>query len=683
MKRFIKFMSTALALFLALFVTLNFSSCSDDDPEPPKSSEKVMSDLTISAGGQTFNATLQGDQKTFNFLYPLNLSQDLLKTATPVFKISAGATVSPASGQSQDFTKDVNYTVTAEDGSTAVYTVHKLDGTSSETGFERFSLYIGTPEDLVGTIDDLNSTIYFTRPPEELQENLLEAVPTFTLSLGATASPASGVKQDFTGPVQYVVTAHDGITKRTWTVMQSNRTGAEIERFFLDIYKDAQSTYEWRGDVQMEDPDAVIIDKEARTVTYILPVLPDWFTPSKMTVFPAVIQISAGATVSPNWDVPQDFSKDVVYTITAEDGKTQKAWTVKAAKHYTKEKWYVDYRAYNPAGDQNPNSIALSGNYLNVSRTTYLINKSDGTVAGATLNNSGLLEADGGNFISQSVPFYVTNDEAGNMVGTSLHNAAWNVDAFVIYKWSSATSAPEILLNYPTKVDGVQVTAFGRKVQVLGDINGKGLIIASNMIDGVSGNEGSKDQGEHYIWKINGGVVDTNNPEKVKTNIRWDNSNYGYQLLTPLGLDPVGPWYVGTHASQIGSGDEVVRFYPNLNFGSIGNMDPIPGPFDLGTASANGWGNAYWLYQKVFTYDGMNMIATFTGSFANYCFALLERKSDNSHVPITTTDIEQDSNVTPNGNGTGGFTMEKVGNDVFFYVFPTNNAVACYQLSKF
>ena len=41
----------------------------------------------------------------------------------PTIEVSEGATVSPASGEAQDFTNPVTYTVTAQNGTTAVYTV--------------------------------------------------------------------------------------------------------------------------------------------------------------------------------------------------------------------------------------------------------------------------------------------------------------------------------------------------------------------------------------------------------------------------------------------------------------------------------------------------------------------------------------------------------------------------------
>ena len=43
-------------------------------------------------------------------------------------------------------------------------------------------------------------------------------IPTITLSAGATVSPISGLAQDFTGTVNYIVTAQDGTTQRTWAV---------------------------------------------------------------------------------------------------------------------------------------------------------------------------------------------------------------------------------------------------------------------------------------------------------------------------------------------------------------------------------------------------------------------------------------------------------------------------------
>lgn len=48
--------------------------------------------------------------------------------------------------------------------------------------------------------------------------NLTALDPTITVSNGASIDPASGVAQDFTNPVSYLVTAQDGITTKLWSV---------------------------------------------------------------------------------------------------------------------------------------------------------------------------------------------------------------------------------------------------------------------------------------------------------------------------------------------------------------------------------------------------------------------------------------------------------------------------------
>ena len=54
----------------------------------------------------------------------------------PTIEVSEGATVDPASGVAQDFTEPVDYTVTAQNGTTAVYvvTVHVAGGSFEPTG---------------------------------------------------------------------------------------------------------------------------------------------------------------------------------------------------------------------------------------------------------------------------------------------------------------------------------------------------------------------------------------------------------------------------------------------------------------------------------------------------------------------------------------------------------------------
>jgi hypothetical protein len=536
-----------------------------------------------------------------------------------------------------------------------------------EAEITAFTLTLGTAV-YTGTINKYASKVTFEEEiPYTAWDELNDVAPTtLMVSPEAIFRPAITEKQDFRNPVEYIVTAQNA-TEKKWTVeftraapIAPPSNAAEIMVFRLDVWKEAQGAPGTAGDIQI----AARIDSENGIISYILPAMPDWFTPEKMTVSPAVFQLSKGSIVEPDPDVPQDFTKDVEYTVTAEDGVTKKKWTVKAPSYYLKTKWEQDFSVYS-GRDYNPTSIAIAGDYLNIARQRTLINKSDGTPADKQLNVTGLL----GNFASQAVPFFVTNDDAGNMIGSSLTNGGWSTDNFILFKWTSATEEPEVLAKIP---HGSTVN-FGRKVQVLGDVDGKGLIIASEAAQ--------PDKGEHYLWKINNGAVDIDNQTVVGTGFPIIYN--GYQILTPLGLEPEPPYYVGTHGAAEGN---------LLRYGNISSLTSITGPFGLFPETSNGWFSPFYFYQKLFTFDDKNMIAVFAGSGGQdmavsvdgfYTFAVLERTSDDTHVSLASAIIPWNSMTNPNLYATGSFAMERVGSDMLFYVFLINKGVYCYRLLKF
>ncbi|MBR4823870.1 MAG: InlB B-repeat-containing protein, partial [Spirochaetaceae bacterium] len=100
-------------------------------PAPVLSSNAEMISFTFTqADNPVLSTNLSGNPQTVNDISTVNVyyvygSQQPsdLTALKPTIEISAGATVSPASGAAQDFTVPVNYTVTAQDGTTKIYTV--------------------------------------------------------------------------------------------------------------------------------------------------------------------------------------------------------------------------------------------------------------------------------------------------------------------------------------------------------------------------------------------------------------------------------------------------------------------------------------------------------------------------------------------------------------------------------
>ena len=202
----------------------------------------------------------------------------------------SGESISPASGEPQNFEDPVMYTVTAADGSTKIYTVIVTVALDSAKDIMTFTIN--------GIDGDIKSdTIGITVPHGTDVKSL---APEIGIT-GVSVSPATGEAQDFEKPVMYTVTAADGSTK-TYTVTVT---------VALDSAKDIM-TFIINGKSGRIESDTIVITVPHGTdLKYLTPEIG-----------------ITGESVSPASGVRQDFSTSpVVYTVTAFDGTT-KEYTV-------------------------------------------------------------------------------------------------------------------------------------------------------------------------------------------------------------------------------------------------------------------------------------------------------------------------------------------------------------------
>ena len=199
----------------------------------------------------------------------------------------SGVSINPAASAMRNFSSPVQYTVTAADGSTQTYTV-----TVTAPATDRKDI-------LSFIIDDETAVISGTEISLELPvgTDLTSLVPTIEHT-GISISPPSETAQDFTSPVQYVVTASDGSTKAhtvTVTIPVAPSSEKHITRFVLG-------------------PATGIINGTEIAVTMPLG--------SSVTALTPVI-VHSGTSISPAVDEPRDFSVPVLFTVTARDGSTR------------------------------------------------------------------------------------------------------------------------------------------------------------------------------------------------------------------------------------------------------------------------------------------------------------------------------------------------------------------------
>lgn len=223
----------------------------------------------------------------------------IVTALVPDITISDGATITPASGSTVDFTNPVEFTVTAKDGSVQKWTVtcKILSGLNDITG-----LSVTGQVDSSTAIDTTNHTVTFTMP---VGTNASSLIPTITISGNATITPDSGIATNFSSPVVYTVTAEDG-TAQVWTVT------------CMVLKSSLKAITGFSVEGQIGDTS---IFAETYNVEFTVPATTD------VTKLTPKITISDKAAISPASDVTTDFTNPVVYTVTAEDGSTQ-TWTV-------------------------------------------------------------------------------------------------------------------------------------------------------------------------------------------------------------------------------------------------------------------------------------------------------------------------------------------------------------------
>lgn len=126
-----KYLSLFILSFLMIIFTIscekneptdtnNGNNNNNGTPTTTKSSAKDITKFSFAALSPAVDATIDATNKTISATVPA--ATDVTKLV-PTITISDKATISPNTGVAQDFSKEVRYTVTAEDGSTAVWKV--------------------------------------------------------------------------------------------------------------------------------------------------------------------------------------------------------------------------------------------------------------------------------------------------------------------------------------------------------------------------------------------------------------------------------------------------------------------------------------------------------------------------------------------------------------------------------
>lgn len=128
-----------------------------------ENSEAKITGFTFDSDLVTMQPVINENDKTITFKVSENITTEDLQTLVPTITISEKATITPGSGIAQDFSKTVVYTVVAEDGTIAKYSVSLLakEGVYDfETWVEDETYHYLSPLGSFGTTNGGSALVY-------------------------------------------------------------------------------------------------------------------------------------------------------------------------------------------------------------------------------------------------------------------------------------------------------------------------------------------------------------------------------------------------------------------------------------------------------------------------------------------------------------------------------------------
>ena len=242
-------------------------------------------------------------------IYIMLSDADNLTSLIPEISVSPGATVSPLSLSANDFSSSpVTYTVTAEDGSTQVYsvTVYLMSNAKEITAFD---FNTGDNPSLAasytGTISGTDITFDISDT-----EDITSLTPAINASALSSVSPSGAV--DFAGsdttPVEYTVTAQDG-TQQIYSVYVNVLSSAkEITAFGFKTGVNTGLGADYSGSIGAGN----VITVNLPVTEDIISLMPDITASAGVSITPAGFVDFTGSDTTP-----------VEYTVTAQDGSSQ------------------------------------------------------------------------------------------------------------------------------------------------------------------------------------------------------------------------------------------------------------------------------------------------------------------------------------------------------------------------
>ena len=271
-------MKRIISGFLIVTIGIVMFGCSKIDS--PSNSAKAISEFKFT--DQNANGDIAETTHTIAITVPYGTD---VTSLTPTIT-HTGTSISPASGETQNFKNPVTYIVTAADGSTQTYQVTVTPALNPAKAIINFNII--SPVTATGVITEADHTITITMP---YGTDVKSLTPTITHT-GVSINPASGEEHDFTNSATYTVTAADSSTQEYMVTVTQSITAKAITSFNF-----------------ASPPATGIITESSHTIVITVP-----FGTDVKFLTPTIAH--TGVSINPASGEEHDFTNSGTYTVT-------------------------------------------------------------------------------------------------------------------------------------------------------------------------------------------------------------------------------------------------------------------------------------------------------------------------------------------------------------------------------
>jgi hypothetical protein len=300
----------------------------DYEPElPDYSSSKEIASFSFKNIGGGIVGSIDEDDRIIRLTVPYDTD---VKHLAASFKCSEHAvvkvgSVTQVSGETiNDFSKVVDYTVIAQDGTTREYTVVVKRTPSSENLITAFAFRALDPV-VKAEVGQEQETIELTVPYGTDRTKLIASFrvsPEAAVKVEGEEQISGETEKDFTNPVKYIVTAQDGTTREYTVIVTVAPNSEKLMKVFGFAVPKAEG----------------IVDEAYKSISVKVPYgtavnqLVAVFSSSEDS------KVRIGNDEQKSGETIRDFTNPVIYTVAAQDGSAQDYTVTVTAAVYDEKK---------------------------------------------------------------------------------------------------------------------------------------------------------------------------------------------------------------------------------------------------------------------------------------------------------------------------------------------------------